>query len=94
MTNCGACWPILRCGCAPTSRPDWCTSTVTIQTLALVVALGLAGPLLSWSDRLRIPVLVGELAAGVVMGRTGLRVLDPAEPAFGLLADTAWVPAD
>jgi Kef-type K+ transport system membrane component KefB len=63
---------------------------VTIATLALVVALGLAGPVLSWSDRLRIPVLVGELAAGVVMGRTGFRVLDPTEPAFVLLADVGF----
>ncbi len=63
---------------------------MTIETLALVVALGLAGPMLSWSDRLRIPVLVGELAAGVVMGRTGFRVLDPTEPAFRLLADIGF----
>jgi Kef-type K+ transport system membrane component KefB len=63
---------------------------VTIETLALVVALGLAGPLLSWSDRMRIPVLAGELAAGVLMGRTGFRVLDPTEPAFVLLADIGF----
>ena len=63
---------------------------MTIATLALIVGLGLAGPVLSWSDRLRIPVVVGELGAGIAMGRTGLRVLDPREPAFVLLADIGF----
>lgn len=63
---------------------------MTIATLALIVGLGLAGPVVSWSDRLRVPVVVGELAAGVAMGRTGFRVLDPLDPAFVLPADIGF----
>ena len=34
------------------------------QTLALLTAVGFAGPLLAAVPRLRIPVLIGELIAG------------------------------
>lgn len=46
-------------------------------SLALVVLAGLLGPLLGASRRLRVPVLVGELIGGAVLGRTGLRLIDP-----------------
>jgi Kef-type K+ transport system membrane component KefB len=63
---------------------------VTIATLALIVGVALAGPLLSWSDRLRIPVVVGELAAGVVIGRTGFRLVDATTSTFVFLADIGF----
>ncbi len=58
--------------------------------LALVVAVGLAGPLLAWSERLRIPVVVGELTAGVLVGRTGLQLVDPGGATFTFLADVGF----
>lgn len=39
--------------------------------LTLIILAGLAGPLLSTSRRVVIPVVVGELLAGVALGRTG-----------------------
>src|SRR5437867_1227931 len=46
--------------------------------LALLVAAGLLGPLLAAGRRPLAPVLVGELIAGILLGKTGLDVLDPA----------------
>ncbi len=63
---------------------------MTLGTLALIVAVGLAGPLLAWSERLRIPVVVGELAAGVLVGRTGLQLVDSTGPTFSFLADVGF----
>lgn len=63
---------------------------MTFGTLALIVAVGLAGPKLAWSDRLRVPVVVGELAAGVLVGETGLRLVDPGGATFTFLADVGF----
>ncbi len=51
-------------------------------SLALVVLAGLAGPLLAAGRRPRIPVLVGELGAGALLGQTGLHLIDPAAQPF------------
>jgi Kef-type K+ transport system membrane component KefB len=54
-----------------------------VATLALVVAAGLLGPLLAAGRRPLVPVVVGELVAGVLLGRTGLHIIDPgSSPAF------------
>jgi len=56
--------------------------------LALVVAAGLLGPLLAAGRRPLVPVLVGELLAGAIIGRTGFGIIDPAAqplPAFSTL---------
>lgn len=63
---------------------------MTLGTLALIVAVGLAGPLLAWSERLRIPVVVGELMAGVLVGRTGLQLIDADGSTFMFLADIGF----
>lgn len=52
-------------------------------TLAIVVAAGLLGPLLGAGRRPLLPVVVGELVAGVVLGRTGFGIISVASsPAF------------
>ena len=38
------------------------------STLALVAVVGMAGPLLASIPGLRIPVIIGELAVGLVIG--------------------------
>ena len=54
-------------------------------TLALIMAAGLLGPLLAVGRRPLVPVVVGELAAGVILGRTGLRLIDlGGSAAFGV----------
>ncbi|OBH89323.1 sodium:proton antiporter [Mycobacterium sp. E2989] len=60
------------------------------HTLALLTAIGLAGPLLAALPRLRIPVIIGELLAGLVVGRTGLNLVDVTNPTFQLLANVGF----
>jgi len=55
--------------------------------LALISAIALVGPLLAAHPRLRIPVVVGELAAGVVIGSSGFRLVDASDPTFAFLGD-------
>ena len=58
---------------------------MNLGTLALICVCALAGPLLSFTGRGIVPVVVGELLAGVVLGRTGLRVVNPDDPSLALL---------
>ena len=58
--------------------------------LALIVAAGLAGPLLAGLPRLGLPLVVGEIAAGVLLGRTGLEWIDPAEPTTAFLSEVGF----
>jgi Kef-type K+ transport system membrane component KefB len=60
------------------------------HTLALLTAIGFAGPLLASVPRPRIPVIIGELAAGLIIGRTGFGVVDVADPTFELLANIGF----
>lgn len=60
------------------------------HTLALLVAIGLAGPLLASLPGLRIPVVIGELLVGVVVGKTGFGIVDHADPTFTLLANIGF----
>jgi Kef-type K+ transport system membrane component KefB len=63
---------------------------VSIAELALVVAVGLFGPLLAFPARVRIPMSVGELFAGVVIGQTGTRWIDPTDRTFSFLANIGF----
>lgn len=60
---------------------------MSFGVLALIVLSGLAGPLLASGPRLLVPVVLGELAAGVVIGNSGFGWLDPAEPTTAFLAE-------
>ncbi len=60
------------------------------HTLALLTAMGFAGPLLASAPRVRIPVVIGELIAGLVVGKTGFGVVDVADPTFELLANIGF----
>jgi Kef-type K+ transport system membrane component KefB len=53
--------------------------------LALLVAAGLLGPVLAAGRRPLAPVLVGELVAGAILGRTGLGILEPTAQPFPAL---------
>ena len=63
---------------------------MSFGVLALIVAAGLAGPLLSIGRRAYVPVVVGELLAGVVIGRTGGGWLEATEPTTAFLADVGF----
>ena len=58
--------------------------------LALVVLAGLLGPLLASGRRLRVPVLVGELIGGIILGRTGLNLVDPTTQPFPVFASLGF----
>ena len=63
---------------------------MSFGTLALVGLCGLCGPLLSAPSRGTIPVVVGEIAAGVVVGRTGLRAIDTGNSTLSFLSDVGF----
>jgi Kef-type K+ transport system membrane component KefB len=59
-------------------------------SLALVVLAGLLGPLLAAGKRFRVPVLVGELIGGIILGRTGLHLVDPGAQPFPVFASLGF----
>jgi Kef-type K+ transport system membrane component KefB len=59
-------------------------------TLALLTAVGFAGPLLASLSRFQIPVTIAELFAGLVIGKTGFGLVDDANPTFQLLANIGF----
>ncbi|HEV7582648.1 MAG TPA: cation:proton antiporter [Mycobacterium sp.] len=59
-------------------------------TLALLTAVGFAGPLLASLPHLRIPLIIGELVAGLVLGKTGFGVLDESNATFQLFANIGF----
>lgn len=63
---------------------------MTFATLALLVLVGLAGPLLAARRSWRIPVIAGELLAGLVIGASGFGWLDASEPTVTLLAQIGF----
>ena len=63
---------------------------MSFGVLALIVLAGLAGPLLASGRRGLVPVVVGELAAGVVIGHSGFRWLDPEQPTTAFLGQVGF----
>jgi len=63
---------------------------VTFVQLAVVCLVAIAGPLLALPRAWRLPVLLGELLAGVALGRTGFGYLDAGDPTFSFLADIGF----
>src|SRR5712672_2237284 len=60
-------------------------------TLALVVAVGLLGPLLTLLPiRVAPPVVIGEIAAGVIFGKTGTGTIVATQPTLSFLADIGF----
>lgn len=63
---------------------------MSFSTLALIMAIGLAGPLLAARKSWNIPVVLGELGAGIIFGATGFAIIDASEPTFTFLADVGF----
>src|ERR1051326_7775152 len=68
----------------------WGGGRVTFATLALIVTIGVAGPLLALPKPWHLPIVIGELAAGILFGSTGFRTLHAADPTFTFLADIGF----
>jgi Kef-type K+ transport system membrane component KefB len=60
------------------------------DTLALLAVIGITGPLLASLPRFQVPVIIGELAAGLIVGRTGFGIVDHTNPTFTLLANIGF----
>ena len=54
--------------------------------LTILVLAGLAGPLLAFGKRGLIPVVIGELIAGFVLGKTGFGIIDSATQPLPVLS--------
>jgi Kef-type K+ transport system membrane component KefB len=64
---------------------------ITYGTLALIVAIGLLGPILTLlPTRFAPPVVIGEIVAGVIFGRTGSRTIVATQPTLAFLADIGF----
>jgi Kef-type K+ transport system membrane component KefB len=58
--------------------------------IAMVLAAGLLGPLLSISKRYGIPVAIGEILVGVLIGASGLNWVDTSDVSIKLLSQIGF----
>jgi Kef-type K+ transport system membrane component KefB len=63
---------------------------MSFGTLALIGLCGLCGPLLSVAGRGAVPVVIGEIVAGVIVGRTGLRIVDTSNVTLTFLSNIGF----
>jgi Kef-type K+ transport system membrane component KefB len=63
---------------------------MTFAILALVAVIGVAGPLLALPKSWHLPVVLGELIAGIAFGATGFNQLHAQDPTFTFLADIGF----
>jgi Kef-type K+ transport system membrane component KefB len=67
------------------------STTRDLGLLALIFAAALLGPALTLATRGALPAVVGELVAGVILGRTALGIVNPANGEFALLYDLGFL---
>ncbi len=63
---------------------------MSLGTLAWIGLCGLCGPLLSAGAGGAVPVVVGEISAGVIIGRTAFHAIDTANPTLSFLSDIGF----
>ncbi|HSN10943.1 MAG TPA: cation:proton antiporter [Propionibacteriaceae bacterium] len=63
---------------------------MSLTLLALVGLVALTGPLLAGAARWRMPVVIGELLAGIAIGGSGLHLVDAADPMFTFLGEVGF----
>lgn len=63
---------------------------MTFGLLTVLVTAGLAGPLLALHGRWALPVILGELLAGVVLGPTGIDYIPVGDRTLTFLADIGF----
>jgi Kef-type K+ transport system membrane component KefB len=63
---------------------------VSFADLAVIMLVALLGPLLAVPRSWHLPVVLGELAGGIALGRTGIGYLDSSDPTFTFLADIGF----
>jgi Kef-type K+ transport system membrane component KefB len=63
---------------------------VSFGTLVVIVLAGLGGPLLGVVQRRFVPVVVGEILAGILAGPTVANALHPSDPTISFLAQVGF----
>ena len=63
---------------------------MTFTALALVALAGIFGVALALPERWHLPVVLGELVAGIALGTTGVRALHAGDPTFTFLANIGF----
>lgn len=63
---------------------------MSFTVLALIGLVALLGPLLAYPKAWHLPVVLGELGAGVIIGRTGLGAIDPGNTTLSFLAELGF----
>jgi Kef-type K+ transport system membrane component KefB len=63
---------------------------VDFTVLAVIVLAGLVGPTVAYPRGWHVPVVVGELLVGIILGHTGLGYLNASNPTFSFLAEVGF----
>ncbi|MCL1868934.1 MAG: cation:proton antiporter [Promicromonosporaceae bacterium] len=63
---------------------------MTFSQLSVIGLVALLGPVLAYRKGWHLPVVLGELLAGVAIGRTGFGWVDSSQPVFAFLADIGF----
>jgi Kef-type K+ transport system membrane component KefB len=63
---------------------------VSFGTLVVIVLAGLGGPLVGLSGRRFVPVMIGEILAGMAVGRTGLGTVNAANVTVSFLGEVGF----
>jgi Kef-type K+ transport system membrane component KefB len=63
---------------------------VSFALLALLCAVAMLGPIVSLNRMVHIPVVIGELLVGIVLGRTGFAVVNASDPTLSFMAEIGF----
>ncbi len=63
---------------------------MSFGTLTVVVLAGLGGPLLALSERRFVPIVVGEIIAGILVGPEALSIVDPTNATISFLGQVGF----
>jgi len=58
--------------------------------LAVIVLAGLVGPILAYPQGWHVPVVIGELFMGIILGRTGLGYLNASDMTLSFMAEVGF----
>jgi Kef-type K+ transport system membrane component KefB len=63
---------------------------MSFETLLVIVLAGLGGPLLGLSGRRFVPVVIGEILAGILVGPAVLDAVNPANGTISFLGEIGF----
>lgn len=63
---------------------------MSLSVLTLIALVALLGPALSAATAWRVPLVLGELIAGILIGTSGFQLVSASDPTFTFLADIGF----